>query len=131
MQIDLDWRQYNAPEWQGVTCQVRPLEAWAFQQCMRVLQKHKATEGDKSGNMDFFADDGTRDTAEKILRDHVRSLTGIDLKIDGKTRPAEVADLAKYGPLFPLALTVMAHLISISTLTETEAGNSSARRDNS
>ena len=134
MHIDLDWRQYDVPDWDGVTCSVRPLEAWAYQQAMRVLQKHTGgnEEGqEKTANLAFFADESTRSTAESVLKDHVRALAGIDLKIDGAMRPASVPDLAKYGPLFPLALIVMAHLLAISVITETEAGNSNARHGKS
>ena len=122
MLIDLDFRQFELPGLSGATVDVRPLQVAAYQDALRVLQPHQREGGANTYAM--MADSAFLEAAKRIFPEHVRNLAGIDLRVNGETRAAKVDDLYSHGALFPVALGVMAHLLAISMLTETEAGNS-------
>ena len=122
MLIDLDFRPFALPGLSGATVDVRPLQVGAQQDALRVLQPHQKEGG--TNLYEMMADTAFSEAAKRIFPDHVRNLTGIDLRVNGETRAAKVDDLYAYGPLLPTALAVMAHLLAISMLSETEAGNS-------
>ena len=122
MLIDLDFRSFALPGLSSATVDVRPLQVAAYQDALRVLEPHQKEGG--ANTYEMMADSAFLEAAKRIFPEHVRNLTGIDLRVNGGTRAATVEDLYSYGVLFPVALGVMAHLLAISMLTETEAGNS-------
>ena len=122
MLIDLDFRPFELPGLAGVTVDVRPLQVGAYQDALRVLQPHQKEGGANAYAM--MADGAFLDVAKRIFPEHVRNLSGIELRVNGETRAAKVEDLYSHGALFPTALGIMAHLLAISMLSETEAGNS-------
>lgn len=133
MLIDLEYRPFEFPALSGVTCRVRPLEVWAYQSIMNAVSPHQHTEADGRPTVDMLALAMTPDTVEivsRIIQAHVTDLRGLEIRADGETRAAVLADIVKYGTLWPSALALMAHLISVSVLTDDAMGNSSAPRVN-
>ena len=129
MLLDLDYREFSPPGFPGVTVQVRPLETWAFQKAMEYIGKQQpkqdADEREKRKiNLEFMSDGIVRDLGATILPKHARDLSGLEVKIGGGKRNASVEDVVTYAPLLGLLIALLTHLITISMLTEAEAGNS-------
>lgn len=126
--IDLDYRTYQLSDADGVKVDVRPLTVEANQACIRVVMRNlaasAATEKDKNaGTMALVMDAESLAVAKEVLPLHARNLVGITVREKGETRPATVEDLTAHAPLFGIALTILAHLMSISVLAEQESGN--------
>ena len=126
MLIDLDYREFEVPGFASAKVDVRPLSVEAYQACLRVVTR---TMGDENWTdngkraMSLVVDAETLAVAKQVLPLHARNLVGISVREKGETRQAAVEDLTDRAPLFGVGLTILAHLISISGLTEQESGN--------
>lgn len=126
MLIDLDSRTFVIPKYAGASVDVRPLSVEAFQACVRALEKNK-----QAGAVALMADADTLRVAKEVLGVHALNLKGITVRVGGVTRDATVQDLTAHAPLFTAALSILTHLVTISAITEADAGNSDGPLPNS
>lgn len=135
MLLDLDYRDFRPPGFPGVTVQVRPLETWAFQEAMQYIGKRQSAEANQQDKrritLEFMSDGIVRELGKKILPKHARNLTGLEIKTEGGRRNATLDDVTDAAPLLGLLIAMLTHLITISMLTEAEAGNSEGPSDSS
>ena len=123
MLIDLDYREIEVPGLAGAKVQVRPLSVEAYQACLRVVSRTIGQDG--KGAITLTMDAEALSVAKAVLPTHVSNLTGIMVRDKGEVRAAIVDDLTAHAPLFGACLAIIAHLISISTIQESDTGNSS------
>lgn len=121
MLIDLDYRAIDVPGIAGATVHVRPLSVEAYQACLRVVSRTISADG--KGAMALTMDAESLAVAKAVLPQHVRNLANITVREKGEERAAIIDDLTAHAPLFAACLAILAHLISISTLQESDAGN--------
>jgi hypothetical protein len=56
------------------------------------------------------------EVARRIFPEHVRGLSGLQVRSEAGTAPAAVAELCEEAALLPLAAEMLAGLVEISTL---------------
>ncbi len=126
MQIDLDWRAYRSAVWPDVACELRPLRVWAFQE-LAALWSEAAAPGDAreapepregpEGPPGLRLDNArVSEVARRVLPEHVRNLTGLELRRDGVTAVPEPEALCDEAVLLPLVAELLARLVEVSEL---------------
>lgn len=140
MELNLDWQRCTSAVWPEVGYELRPLRVWAFQELLAFWEAQapppsaEATPTDaapdaarpRPGAPTLAATARLMDVARRIFPEHVRGLSGLQVRGEAGTALVAVADLCEETALLPLAAEIVARLIGISTLDEgaekTEAG---------
>ena len=118
MELNLDWRRRTSALWPDVSYEMRPLRVWAFQE---LLACREAQGGDEAapprpGGPSLAASTRLMEVARRIFPEHVRGLSGLQVRSEAGTAPAAVAELCEEAALLPLAAEMLAGLVEISTL---------------
>ncbi|HKI97174.1 MAG TPA: hypothetical protein VKB51_01745 [bacterium] len=135
MELNLDWQRRRSAVWPEVGYELRPLRVWAFQELLAFWEA-QASAPYAEAPVEASADappDAARprpgaptlaatarlmDVARRIFPEHVRGLSGLQVRGEAGTALVAVADLCEETALLPLAAEIVARLIGISTLDE-------------
>lgn len=131
MELNLDWQRRTSALWPQVGYEIRPLRVWAFQELIafweaeaqrRAVHEDRADDAGATAGAapprapSLAASTRLMAVAQRILPDHVRGLEGLQLRCEGATAPATVAQLCEEAALLPLAAEIVAALVEISAL---------------
>jgi len=126
MELNLDWRRETSTVWPQVSYELRPLKVWAFSELMEHWARHAADDESGEGTrlrLEGGAGLGLMAVARRIFPTHVRAVRGLTLCTDGEHQEATVEALCDEAPLLPLAGEIIARLVAISEVGETDEKN--------
>ena len=126
MKLDLDYRDFQPANWPGVTVRIRPLETPAFQRLLKYVNLSQDADGKMAlgrSTVEFMNDNELLIVAKEIIPTHVESVSGLEIRAHGKTNDAGIDDVLKYAHTLPLVIEIIAQLLRISLLTETDVKN--------
>ncbi len=120
-QYDLRWRIITLEE-HGITFEARPLTLREYPIVLAVMNLFSA-----AGEGRTLKDSVEPVAILEVLKSSIRKVEGLGKVItDEGERDATVEDLATEGLFFTLLAEIVGRLISISALTNEEAGNSAS-----
>ena len=112
MYLDLDWQKITIGD---VTCEAKPLEFWAYQKVLALLNAGEMAD-EVAQSLASFQNPELPKLISDVLPKHVRNLEGIEIKIDGEKRAATVDDLVIQGAFLILAVQILVEIFNISTI---------------
>jgi hypothetical protein len=128
MELNLDWRRRQSALWPEVSYEIRPLRVWAFQELATFWEAQGAGRaaaaaadpggagGAGSSPPSLSATARLMEVARRIFPEHVRGLSGLQVRGEGGSAALAVSDLCEETALLPLAAEIVAGLVAISAL---------------
>ena len=122
MLVDLDYQNFEVPEKEGVSVDVRVLDTWAYQKLLSLIGKFKLDDAtDESQAVEKFGNAEIATVAKDVIPGHCRNLKGIEVKKGGDVRPMSIDELCDVGQTLDICFLVLVQLFTISNISSSEA----------
>ena len=116
MKIALNWRRWAPDDHPEISLEIRPLTVEAMFKCATAVG---------TGGGDLIRSQSILMAAQEVFPEHVRNLTGIEVTDEqGNQRSGDIADLTQQPVLMSIASDIVASLINISLIGDTDEKNS-------